>query len=81
MGIFSVDISCYEFNMCYNFSTIRSIYGEKLMDCCPDQNNCQELNEWFERVKKEVKNYEEADGKGAAEFGAAFTEMMKKNEK
>ena len=52
---------------------MKSIYGEKL-------DECKELNDWFERVKKEVKNYEEADGKGAAEFGAAFTEMMKKNE-
>ena len=60
--------------MRFNFSTMKSIYGEKL-------DECTELNEWFERVKKEVKNYEEADGKGAAEFGVAFSDMMKKNEK
>ena len=53
---------------------MKSIYGEKL-------DECEELNEWFERVKKEVKNYEEADGKGAATFGVAFSDMMKKNEK
>ena len=53
---------------------MKSIHGAKL-------DECTELNEWFERVKKEAKNYEDADGKGAAEFGAAFSEMMKKNTK
>ena len=53
---------------------MKAIHGAKL-------DECAELSECFERVKKEVKNYEEADGKGAAEFGAAFSEMMKKNEK
>jgi len=67
-------ITVADLAMLASYSTMKSIYGDKLDDC-------QELNEWFERVKKEVKNYEEADGKGAAEFGAAFTEMMKKNEK
>ena len=53
---------------------MKSLYGNKL-------DECKELDEWFKRVKKEVKNYEEADGKGATEFGVAFSDMMKKNEK
>merc|ERR1712037_755932 len=56
-------ITVADLAMLASYRTIRSIYGEKLMDCCPDQNNCQELNEWFERVKKEVKNYVRGGGR------------------
>jgi len=59
--------------MLSSYSTMKSIYGDKL-------DECKELNEWFERVKKEVKNYGEADGEGAAAFGAAFSAMMKEKE-
>jgi len=31
-----------------------------------------ETNAWFEKVKKEVPNYEKANGEGAAAFGGWF---------
>jgi len=67
-------ITVADLAMLASYSTMKAIHGTKL-------DECTELNEWFERVKKEAKNYEDADGKGAAEFGAAFSEMMKKNAK
>ena len=53
---------------------MKSIYGAKL-------DECTELNEWFERVKKEVRNYEEANGQGATAFGTFISALMKENEK
>lgn len=36
------------------------------------------LTSWYERVKKEIPNYDEVDGKGAQEFGDYYKRMLNK---
>ena len=36
----------------------------------------KELNAWFDKVSKEVPNYEKADGEGAKEFGDYYKNKL-----
>jgi glutathione S-transferase len=43
-----------------------------------DMGPYPELVAWFDKVKKEIKNYDEANGKGAQIYGDMFNAMLKK---